>query len=66
MEALAKIAGFVAFIVLGYILRRCNVLKADTVHAISGLLLYVTLPCLVMVSLNGIEMKASFFGLIFV
>lgn len=64
MEALAKIAGFVAFIILGYILRRCNVLKADTVHAISGLLLYVTLPCLVMVSLNGIEMKASFFGLI--
>ena len=64
MEALAKITAFITFIVLGYILRRSNVLKADTVQALSGLLLYVTLPCLVMVSLNGIDIQGSFFALI--
>ena len=64
MEGLGQICAYVAFIVLGYVLRRVNVLKADTVHALAGLVLYVTVPCLVIVSLNGIQIEAAYFGLI--
>lgn len=64
MQGLGHICAYIAFIVLGYILRRAGVLKADTIHALAGLLLYVTVPCLVVVSLNGIEIKATYFGLI--
>ena len=64
MEGLGQICAYVAFIVLGYILRRVNVLKADTVHALAGLVLYVTVPCLVIVSLNGIQIETAYFTLI--
>ena len=64
MEGLGQICAYVAFIVLGYVLRRVNVLKADTVHALAGLVLYVTVLCLVIVSLNGIQIEAAYFGLI--
>ncbi len=64
MESLAQILAYVAFIALGYTLRRAGVLKADTVHALAGLVLYVTVPCLVVVSLNGTRFEASYFGLI--
>lgn len=64
MEGLGQICAYVAFIVLGYILRRVNVLKADTVHALAGLVLYVTVPCLVIVSLNGIQIETAYFSLI--
>ena len=64
MEGLGQICAYVAFIVLGYMLRRVNVLKADTVHALAGLVLYVTVPCLVIVSLNGIQIETAYFSLI--
>ncbi len=57
MDGLGQICAYVSFIVLGYVLRRVNVLKADTVHALAGLVLYVTVPCLVVVSLNGVELN---------
>lgn len=64
MEGLLKVLGFVFFIMVGYVLKRTHVLKEDTVHALSGLLLYVTLPCLILVSLNGLELQWNYFWLI--
>ena len=58
-ESLAKILSFVAFIVLGYILRRTGVLKAETFHAVSGLVIYVTLPCVIAANLNGIRIEGT-------
>ena len=55
MEGLLKVLGFVFFIFVGYFLKRTHILKEDTVHALSGLLLYVTLPCLILVCLNGLH-----------
>ena len=64
MEGLLKVLGFVFFIFVGYFLKRTHILKEDTVHALSGLLLYVTLPCLILVCLNGLHIEASYFWLI--
>lgn len=64
MDGFLKVLGFVFFIFLGYVLRRAHVLKEDTVHALSGLLLYVTLPCLILRSLNGLSIELSYLWLI--
>ena len=64
MDGFLKVLGFVFFIFLGYVLRRTHILKEDTVHALSGLLLYVTLPCLILRSLNGLTFELSYLWLI--
>lgn len=64
MDGLIKVLGFVLFIFIGYFLKRAHVLKEDTVHALSGLLLYVTLPCLILVCLNGLHLEWSYLWLI--
>lgn len=64
MDGLIKVLGFVIFILIGYFLKRAHILKEDTVHALSGLLLYVTLPCLILVCLNGLHLEWSYLWLI--
>lgn len=64
VDGFLKVLGFVFFIFLGYVLRRTHILKEDTVHALSGLLLYVTLPCLILRSLNGLTFELSYLWLI--
>lgn len=54
---LSKIAAFIAFIALGAVLRRCGILKGEAFHAISGLVLYVTLPCIIITNLNGVKVE---------
>lgn len=56
---LAKIAAFVAFIALGAVLHRCGILKGEAFHAISGLVLYVTLPCIIVTNLNGVKIEGE-------
>ena len=43
-ESLPKIAAFIFFIWLGWFLRRREILKESAFHAVSGLVLYVTIP----------------------
>lgn len=64
MDGLIKVLGFVLFIFIGYFLKRTHILKEDTVHALSGLLLYVTLPCLILVCLNGLHLEWNYLWLI--
>ena len=66
-DSFAKVISFVVFIILGWILRRFGILKAETFHAISGLVLYVTLPCVIASNLNGVKIEGemlliAFFG----
>ena len=56
-DSLAKIAAFVFFIWLGWFLRRRGILKESAFHAISGLVLYVTLPCIIITNLNGVKIE---------
>ncbi|MDO4937830.1 MAG: AEC family transporter [Sutterellaceae bacterium] len=56
---LAKIAAFICFIALGAVLRRCGILKGEAFHAISGLVLYVTLPCIIITNLNGVKIEGT-------
>lgn len=53
----AKVLSFALFIALGYVLRRTEILKSEAFHAISGLVMCVTLPCVVFVGLNGISIS---------
>ena len=45
-EALFKVLSFITFIMLGYLLRRLSILKAETFRVLSGIVFYITLPCL--------------------
>ena len=58
-ESLSKVLAFVFFIVLGWFLRRFNILKPEAFHAISALVMCVTLPCVTVTGLNGIEIGAQ-------
>ena len=40
-----KVVAFISFITLGWCLRKFNVLKPEAFQAISGLVMFVTLPC---------------------
>ena len=66
-DSFAKVISFVVFIILGWVLRRFGILKEETFHAISGLVLYVTLPCVIASNLNGVRLEGTtlliaFFG----
>ena len=43
-----KVVAFISFITLGWCLRKFNVLKPEAFQAISGLVMFVTLPCTTM------------------
>ena len=51
----AKIVALVVLIILGYLLRRYNLLKDEAFAAISSLVMNVTLPCVILTNLNGIK-----------
>ena len=46
-NSFAKVLSFAAFIVLGWILRRVGILKPEAFSAISGLVLNVTIPAVI-------------------
>ena len=48
-----KVVAFISFITLGWCLRKFNVLKPEAFQAISGLVMFVTLPCTTITGLNG-------------
>ena len=54
-----RTAGYVAVIVLGYLLRRFGVLRAEDFRVISTLVIKVTLPAAVIVNFNGKEIDIS-------
>ena len=56
-ESLPKIAAFIFFIWLGWFLRRRNILNESAFPAVSGLVLYVTIPCVIITNLNGIKIE---------
>lgn len=59
-ENFAKVLAFIVFIALGWSLRRFNILKPEAFHAISALVMCVTLPCTTMTGLNGFELSADY------
>ena len=54
-EALFKVLSFITFIMLGYLLRRLSILKAETFRVLSGIVFYITLPCIIITSINGVR-----------
>lgn len=52
-DSFAKVMSLAIFIVLGYVLRRFNILKEEAFAAISALVMNVTLPCVILTNLNG-------------
>lgn len=49
-DALLKACSFIAFIVLGYILKRVGIFKEHEKSVVTKILMYVTLPCSLVVS----------------
>ena len=58
-EALFKVLSFITFIMLGYLLRRLSILKAETFRVLSGIVFYITLPCIIITSINGVPVTSE-------
>ena len=58
-DSFAKVMSLAIFIVLGYVLRRFNILKEEAFAAISALVMNVTLPCVILTNLNGMKIHAE-------
>ena len=58
-DSFAKVMSLAIFIVLGYVLRRFNILKEEAFAAISALVMNVTLPCVILTNLNGMKIWAA-------
>ena len=61
-NSFAKVLSFAAFIVLGWILRRVGILKPEAFSAISGLVLNVTIPAVIITNLNGVRIEGVMLG----
>ena len=58
-DSFAKVMSLAAFIVLGHLLRRFNILKDQAFAAISALVMNVTLPCVILTNLNGVRIEGD-------
>ena len=58
-DSFAKVMSLAAFIVLGHLLRRFNILKNQAFAAISALVMNVTLPCVILTNLNGVRIEGD-------
>ena len=58
-DSFAKVMSLAAFIVLGHLLRRFNILKDQAFAAISALVMNVTLPCVILTNLNGVKIEGD-------
>lgn len=58
-ESIAKVLSFIVFIALGQALRRFGILKPETFGAISGLVMNVTLPAVIIANLNGLRIAGD-------
>lgn len=63
-EALFKVLSFITFIMLGYLLRRLSFLKAETFRVLSGIVFYITLPCIIITSINGVPVTSEMLWLV--
>lgn len=63
-EALFKVLSFITFIMLGYLLRRLSILKAETFRVLSGIVFYITLPCIIITSINGVPVTSEMLWLV--
>ena len=61
-NSFAKVLSFAAFIVLGWILRRVGILNPEAFSAISGLVLNVTIPAVIITNLNGVRIEGVMLG----
>ena len=62
-DILLRSAGYVAVIVLGYLLRRWRVLRKEDFRVLSTLVIKVTLPAAVVINFSGKQMDASMLSL---
>lgn len=63
LAILLRSGGYVAIIVLGFLLRRFGVLKEDDFRVISTLVIKVTLPAAVIINFTGKDMDVSLLSL---
>ena len=63
-EALFKVLSFITFIMLGYLLRRLSILKAETFRVLSGIVFYITLPFIIITSINGVPVTSEMLWLV--
>ena len=48
---------FVLIIVIGYVLKKCRILKKQDANVIATIIMNITLPCALLTSANGIELN---------
>lgn len=65
-EGFVKVLSFVIFIIIGYCFRHYGLLKEEAFRVLSSVALYITLPCLIIHSLNGVPIDPSMLWLILV
>ena len=63
-EALIKVLSFITFIMLGYLLRRLSILKAEPFRVLSGIVFYITLPSIIITSINGVPVTSEMLWLV--
>ena len=63
VDILLRSAGYVAVMVLGYLLRRWGVLRQEDFRVLSTLVIKVTLPAAVIINFSGKEMDVSMLSL---
>jgi predicted permease len=63
VDILLRSAGYVAVMVLGYLLRRWGVLRQEDFRVLSTLVIRVTLPAAVIINFSGKEMDVSMLSL---
>ncbi len=63
-DVLIKSLTFILIIVIGYILKKVDVLKKSDANVVATIIMNITLPCALLTSANGIELDATILILI--
>lgn len=63
-DVLIKSLTFILIIVIGYTLKKVDVLKKSDANVVATIIMNITLPCALLTSANGIELDATILILI--
>ena len=66
LDTLIKALMLIAFISLGYFLKRLGVFDRSSFNTISAIVMTITLPCVIIVKLNGVHFETSLFIITFI